>query len=93
MINRRNFLKGASLFTIGGLMAGKVGSAEAATAEANVAKKAAAAKKVIGLQTYSLGKELFEDVPGGLKKLKAMGYTTLELAGYNDGKIGSGSYG
>jgi len=89
MINRRNFLKGASIFTIGGLMAGKVGNAEAATTEANVVKKTAGAKKVIGLQTYSLGKELFDDVPGGLKKLKAMGYTTLELAGYNNGKIGS----
>lgn len=89
MINRRNFLKGASIFTIGGLMAGKVENAEAATTEANVVKKTVGAKKVIGLQTYSLGKELFDDVPGGLKKLKAMGYTTLELAGYNNGKIGS----
>ena len=30
MINRRDFLKNASLFTLGGLMAGKVGSADAA---------------------------------------------------------------
>jgi sugar phosphate isomerase/epimerase len=41
------------------------------------------------LQIYSLGNELFDDTAAGLKRIAAMGYTTLELAGYNDGKIGS----
>lgn len=43
MINRRNFLKNASLFTLGGLMAGKVGNAVAAqpATSAAVASKAA----------------------------------------------------
>ena len=78
MINRRDFLKNASLFTLGGLMAGKVGSADAAKP---VTSETMAAKTV-GLQIYSLGDELYKDVPGGMKKLKKMGYQTIELAGY-----------
>ena len=78
MINRRDFLKNASLFTLGGLMAGKVGSADAAKP---VTTETMAAKTV-GLQIYSLGGELYKDVPGGMKKLKKMGYQTIELAGY-----------
>lgn len=80
MNNRREFLRNVSLFTAAGLLAGKVGSAEAAT-------PASTASKVIGLQTYSLSNELYADVPGVLKKLKKGGYSTLELAGYNNGKI------
>ena len=67
----------------GGLLAGKTGQATAST----LMKTRLAADKKIGLQIYSLGRELYEDVPGGMKKLKAMGYSTLELAGYRDGKI------
>lgn len=85
MTNRRNFLKHASLFTLGGLMAGKVGATQAATPSVTNATAA----KTIGLQIYSLGKELHQDVPGGLKKIKQMGYTNLELAGYKEGKIGA----
>ena len=69
MINRRNFLKNASLFTLGGLMAGKVGNAVAAQPATSAAFEATAAKN-IGLQIYSLGDELYKDVPGGMKKLK-----------------------
>jgi Sugar phosphate isomerases/epimerases len=84
MANRRDFLKNASILTFGGLLAGKTSNAIAATpATTNVN----AAKK-IGLQIYSLGRELHSDVPGGLKKVAQMGYSTIELAGYNDGNIG-----
>lgn len=83
MVNRRNFLKSASFLTLGGLVAGKAETLHAATpgvSETTV-------KKSIGLQIYSLGGELTQDVPTGMKKLKKMGYSTLELAGYNNGKI------
>lgn len=83
MVNRRNFLKSASVLTLGGLVAGKAESLHAATP---IVSETTAAKS-IGLQIYSLGGELMEDVPGGMKKLKKMGYSTLELAGYNNGKI------
>lgn len=83
MINRRNFLRNASLLTLGSLVAGKTDSAKAAVVSANANK----VSKKIGLQTYSLGDELFKDVPARLKELKQMGYTDLELAGYNNGKI------
>lgn len=51
-------------------------------------------KKSFGLQIYSLtvrnGEEFTSDVPGGLKKVAEMGYSALELAGYNtEGKIGN----
>ncbi|SEG23465.1 sugar phosphate isomerase/epimerase family protein [Parabacteroides chinchillae] len=84
MSNRRDFLKNASLFTAAGLLAGKAGSMYAATTPAPVV----AAKKKIGLQIYSLARELYEDLPKRLKEVKEMGYTDLELAGYNKGKIG-----
>jgi sugar phosphate isomerase/epimerase len=86
MTNRRNFLKNASLLTIGSMLAGKSGNAAVAVNAAGRAVNVMASKE-IGLQIYSLGKELYEDVPGGLKKLKDYGYTYLELAGYYDGKI------
>jgi sugar phosphate isomerase/epimerase len=46
-----------------------------------------APKKSIGLQIYSLGKEFTSDVPNGLKKVAQIGYSTMEAAGYNDGKL------
>lgn len=82
MTNRRDFLKSASFLTLGGLFAGKATQATASTL-----MNAPQATKRIGLQIYSLGRELYEDVPGGLKKIQQMGYSTLELAGYRDGKI------
>ena len=86
MANRRNFLKKTSLFTLGGLMAGKTGLSFASNAVG--APQANKAKQNMGLQIYSLGKELYVDLPAGLKKIKDMGYDTIELAGYNNGKIG-----
>lgn len=84
MINRRSFLKSASLLTLGGVALSRTDAVLAAAPEAS----AVAAKKSIGLQIYSLGRELTDDVPTGMKRLKKMGYSTLELAGYCDGKIG-----
>lgn len=83
MVNRRNFLKSASFLTFGGLVAGKAEALQAATP----VRTETTAKKSIGLQIYSLGGELTKDVPAGMKQLKQMGYSTLELAGYNNGKI------
>ena len=83
MTNRRNFIKNSSMVAIGGFLAGKTEIVEAsAISAANVN-----AVKRIGLQIYSLGKELETDVPGGLKNIAKMGYSTIELAGYNNGKI------
>ena len=83
MINRRNFLRNASLLTLGSLMVGKTNSANAAI----VSTKESLAGKKIGLQTYSLSDELFKDGPARLKELKLMGYTDLELSLYNNVKI------
>ena len=85
MTNRRQFIKNASLVAATGVLAANC-KASAASVSANIA-----AKKSFGLQIYSLAvreRQAFtSDVPGGLKKIAQMGYSTLELAGYGEGKI------
>jgi sugar phosphate isomerase/epimerase len=66
------------------MMAGKASFANAASAPA---PESVMKSKRIGLQIYSLGGELQANVPQGMKKLKDMGYQTLELAGFNNGKV------
>ena len=78
MINRRNFLKKRVPVYVGWLMAGKVGNAVAAQPATSAAFEATAAKN-IGLQIYSLGDELYKDVPGGMKKLKRWGIRPSNL--------------
>ena len=85
MINRRNFFKQASVLMAGGIAVPHVltscGGASSSSSSAQA--------KDFGLQIYSLGKELASDVPGGLIRVAEMGYTTIELAGYNsEGRIG-----
>lgn len=84
MESKRDFLKKISLMTVGGLMAGSVAPVLAATKSIPTV----AGKKMIGLQIYSLGKELTDDVPAGMKKIAEIGYSTIELAGYRDRKMG-----
>ena len=62
--------------------AGLMGSQtlQAASQETEVAKR-------FGLQVYGLGPELGRDLPAGFKRLKELGYSTLELAGYNNGSV------
>ncbi|MDR2388646.1 MAG: sugar phosphate isomerase/epimerase [Tannerellaceae bacterium] len=84
MTNRRDFLRRASLLGVGGALMGRGGQWLAASP---VVTRTNA--KQLGLQIYSLGRELAADVPGGLKKVAQMGYTVLELAGYSpEGRIG-----
>jgi len=49
--------------------------------------KKAEKKKEIGLQLYSLRDDIKTDVPGIIKKVSEMGYTTVEAAGYGNGKF------
>ena len=81
MNNRREFLKNASLLTIGSWLIGGRGSALLA------APQKITGKKSFGLQIYSLGGELTKDLANNMQKLKKMGYSYLELAGYGDGKV------
>ena len=84
MENKRDFLKKLSFLTMGGMVAGSVAPAIAA----NKKSIAVAGKKLIGLQIYSLMKELTDDVPAGMIKIKEIGFSTIELAGYRDHKMG-----
>jgi sugar phosphate isomerase/epimerase len=85
MANRRDFLKRASLAVAGGFIGSSVlsgcrggsGSASKATA-----------KKHIGLQLYSLRDDVGDlGIRKVLETVAQMGYTNLETAGYNNGKI------
>ena len=83
METKREFLKKLGLLTVGGMIGGSASPALASESKSRLL----AAKKSVGLQLYSLGRELTEDVPNGLKKVVDIGYSTAELAGYRDGKI------
>ena len=84
METKRDFIKKLSLLTLGGITAGSASPVIAS----NGNNPLPAAKKKIGLQIYSLGKELTDDVPAGMKKIAQIGYSTLELAGYGNRKMG-----
>lgn len=86
MTNRRDFLRHASLLTLGGLLAGKSTAAAATPVSASSASETQAGKN-FGLQIYSLGGELDKNVAEGMKKVKSYGYNYIELAGYNNGQI------
>ncbi len=85
METKRDFLKKLGLLTVGGMVGGSFASAKAAGSVSPLS----APKKKIGLQIYSLGRELTEDVPNGLKKIADIGYSTIELAGYRERKMGT----
>ncbi len=85
MTNRRNFLKNASILATTGLLAGKPGLGNA---HPNGTTTITMANKTLGLQIYSLQRELYDNLPKRMRELKDMGYTKLELAGYKEGKIG-----
>ncbi|MDX9880756.1 MAG: TIM barrel protein [Prolixibacteraceae bacterium] len=44
-------------------------------------------RKEIGIQLYSVREAMKTDVAGTIEKLGAMGYKTVETAGYSDGKL------
>lgn len=84
-MNRRNFLKGASMLSIGALAATGCKNPQ------DSAEATAVANKNLGLQIYTLGHELYNgDLAANLKRLSDMGIRNLELAGYDpaDRKIG-----
>jgi len=84
MTNRRQFLRNASLLAAAGVCANELSAASVS------ATSGFQPRKSFGLQTYSLGRELAPDVPEGLKKVAQMGYTSIEMAGYNaEGRIGA----
>lgn len=76
-MNRRNFLKGASLLSLGALTACQ-------TKEAVPAEPVINTNKGLGLQTYTLGPELYAgNLSDNLARIRKMGIKNLELAGYN----------
>ena len=82
MTDRRTFLRNISLLTLGGIASQKVmASNPTRSIPATDAISSATAGKKMGLQTYSLGQELLQDMPNGLNRLAKAGYTDLEIFG------------
>lgn len=82
METKREFLKKLGLFTVGSLVGGSFAKAD--TLNNSSSNRA---RKKIGLQLYSLSRELTDDVPAGLKRVVEIGYTAGEAAGYSNGKM------
>lgn len=86
-MKRRDFLKDASLLSLGALATGCTNPAKEGTAIASQV----IGDKNMGLQIYTLGHELYTgDLSTNLKRIADMGIKNLELAGYDpaDRKIG-----
>ena len=86
METKRDFLKKLSLLAVGGIVAGS--TAPVSASASNKKSSASASKKMIGLQIYSCAKELTDNVPAGMKRIAEIGYSSIELAGYRDRKMG-----
>ena len=80
MSNRRDFLKNISLFTAGGLLAGKAGSVNAANAALGVVDEVHAGKE-IGLQIYSLSQELYVATKEQQEKVKGNPFAAFMKVG------------
>lgn len=85
MGNKRDFLKKLSLLTVGSVVGSNIAPVIASEKSGSAFF---APKKTMGLQIYSLGKELTDNVPAGMKKIAEIGYTNIELAGYRERKMG-----
>ncbi|HKI89672.1 MAG TPA: sugar phosphate isomerase/epimerase [Draconibacterium sp.] len=83
METKREFLKKLGLLTAAGMFGGSLSPALASESK----NKMFAPKKSMGLQLYSLGRELTDDIPNGLKKVVKIGYSTAEMAGYSNRKM------
>jgi sugar phosphate isomerase/epimerase len=74
MITRRKFIQTTALTTIGSaLLPGML--------------KAAPARQNVGIQLYTVRDHISQDLEGTLRKLRKIGYTWVEAAGYGDGKF------
>jgi sugar phosphate isomerase/epimerase len=76
MINRRSFLYTSGKSTLGALAMAHFKSPYFSTGAAKLEK--------IGVQLYTLRKEMGNDFEGSLQKIAAIGYEQVEFAGYYD---------
>ena len=86
MVNRRDFLKQASILVAGGVIGSSIlSSCKGGGSKSTVSE---VVNKRIGLQLYSLREDVGDlGIQKVLEIVAKMGYTNLETAGYSDGKI------
>lgn len=78
MTNRRDFFRTSSLLVAGSILGNQMLQASVLQSKG---------KKAIGLQLYSLRDAMKVDALSTLKQVAAIGFTTLEAANYDAGKI------
>jgi sugar phosphate isomerase/epimerase len=74
MINRRRFMQSAMVGALGGFCMGEIGLGKSGYAAAGVKK--------VGLQLYTVRREMEKDLEGTLAKVAAIGFKEVEFAGY-----------
>jgi sugar phosphate isomerase/epimerase len=72
MTTRRTFIKQTSLTTAGLLL---------------MKNRPPKSEQLIGLQLYTVRNDLFKDVEGTIAKVAGIGYNSVEVFGYNNGKF------
>ena len=83
-MDRRDFLKKSAMGIAGAIVGGSIiGGLAGATAACTPATQ----KKRIGLQVYSLRQAMREDPKATLTAVAAMGFSEIETADYNEGKV------
>ncbi len=82
-MDRRDFLKKSAMGIAGAIVGGSILGTLAGTTGCAPAKNA----KRIGLQLYSLREAMSQDPKATLAAVAAMGYTELETANYDNGKV------
>jgi Xylose isomerase-like TIM barrel len=71
MFNRKNFIRNSGALVLGGLLLSRKGFASLLEKNAMLS---------VGLQLYTMGGAIDDDVPGTLKKIAGIGYKNLESA-------------
>lgn len=84
MTSRRDFLRSSAMITAGAMVAPSVISCGGG---------AKATKKEIGIQIYTIREQLTADLEGSMKKLAAIGYNSIEAAGFAKSGAGYQFYG
>ncbi len=89
MKNRRDFFKTGAVGAVGAMALGAYACSPATESAAPAAAAAPVDPKSlnIGIQLYGVRDEMAKSVPNTLQKISDMGYATVELADYADGKF------
>lgn len=85
-LDRREFATRSALLAMAGMLGGLLPGRPAAAAAATQPRGGSRGKS-IGIQTYSVIRDMGNDVPGTLRRLASIGFTHIELCRYEPGSV------